>query len=134
MQPQGSKRLNSSCSESSSPLGDVRSLRNGAGGVAHSLLVDALLVYALDRRVDALDRLVCEGVPTEGQLEVVRGDRKHIVDGLESGVVDLVEANVEVLELRVDQQEPVGDLSARIVPTHFRLKAVEERHDLFRLL
>lgn len=98
------------------------------------MLVDALLVHAFYRRVDALDRLVSERVPTEGQLEIVRGDGQHTVDSLESGVVDLVQANIEVLELRVDQQEPVGDLGARIIPTHLRLKVVKERHSLLWLL
>ena len=120
-------------SESGSALRNVYGLEDLGAGLAQSLLSDALLVHCLDSLLDLLDCFVAEQVAAESHAEVVWRDGKRVLDFRHTSVVYLVETDVQVLELGVDQQVPLGYVGAVFVLNRLALDRVQKGYGLFGL-
>lgn len=73
-------------------------------------------------------------VATDGESEVVRGPHQHIFHLECDLIIDLIQAEVQVLELRALQQVPVSCFVAIGVPRHLALNLVHNRDRLLSLL
>lgn len=121
-------------SEGGSALGNVHSFVHLSRRVVQSHFGDALLVHLLHALLDARHALVAELVAAQSHAEVVWGDLQAALDVLLGHVVHLIQADVNVFELGVHQQEPVRHLGAVLVLRDFALEGIEQRHNLLRLL
>ena len=99
-------------SECSSTLSNVHSLEHLARGIGQPLLRNPLLVHLLHSLVDRVLALIRDLVAGESETKVIWSLLQSLLDIFHNRVVELVQAQVEMLELRVYQQKPVRNLIA----------------------
>ena len=90
------------CSESCSALRNIHSFVHLGAWVIQPLFSYSLLVDSLDGFVDSVNKLVRELIAAEGQAEVIWCDSQARLNSLLAGIVYVVQADVEVLELWID--------------------------------
>ena len=84
--------------------------------------------------MDAIDDRVGDRVAAESETKVVRGTHEHVLQLSGDLVVNLIQAEVQVLELWAAHQEPIRDLVALGVPSYLALDRIEDGNGLFWLL
>jgi len=91
-------------------------------------------VHKLHAFLDVGSAFVAELVATQGHAEVVWGNLQTSFNLLLRNIVHLVQADVDVFELGVDEQEPVSHLSTVLILSNLALESVQQWHELLRLL
>ena len=87
-----------------------------------------------DLSVDAIDDRVGDRVAAQSEAKVVRGAHEHVLQLSGNLVVNLIQAEVQVLELWAAHQEPIRDLVTLGVPSHLALDRIEDGNGLLWLL
>ena len=90
-------------------------------------------MQAGDLSVNARNYRIRHRVATEGKAEVIRGSHEHILYLGCDLVVHIVQAEIQVLELRTSLQEPVNCLVAISIAGQLVFKRVKDGHRLIRL-
>jgi len=121
-------------SEGGSALRNVHRLVHLGRWVIQAHLCHALLVHELHALLDVGSAFVAELVATQSHAEVVWGNLQTSFNFFLRHIVHLVQADVDMFELGVNQQEPVSHLSAVLVLSNLALERVQQWHDLLRLL
>ena len=83
--------------------------------------------------MDAIDDRVGDRVAAESEAKVVWGAHEHVFQLSGDLVVDLIQAEVQVLELWTAHQEPIRDLVALGVPSRLALDRIEDGDGLLWL-
>jgi hypothetical protein len=120
-------------SESHSSLLNVSSLVHSHTGVSLFLLLHSLLVQRLDTFFKLLDVFFTEWVATEGKAELIRRHFQGVLKGRDCEFIKLVQAQVEVAELRVLLKEPGGDFITFTILRHLGFKVINNGYSHIRL-
>ena len=80
------------------------------------------------------DHWIRHRVTAQGEAEVVGSAHEHIFALMGKFVIDGVQAEVEMFELRASEKEPIGSLVAISIPSHFTLDRVHDGNGLFGFL
>lgn len=91
-------------------------------------------MHLLHTLVDSLLALVPNLIPRQSEAKVVGSQLQHLFNVLLTGVVQLVQTQVKVLELGIHKQKPIGDFLACLVFALLGFEDVEQGHGLLWLL
>lgn len=89
------------------------------------------LLHAL---LNALDTVVSELVSAQSQAKIIGSNTETGLNFFLRNIINLIQTDVKVFELRVDQQPPVGDFCTRVVLACLALKSIKKWHDFLWLL
>ena len=84
--------------------------------------------------MNAIDDRVGDRVAAQSEPEVVWGAHEHILQLSGDLVINLIQAEVQMLELGAAHQEPIRDLVALGVPSHLTFDRIEDGDGLLWLL
>lgn len=126
---------------------DIASISEGTASLSNVLHLDyrgvvciglplvhaSLLVQCSNLSVNAIDHWVGDRVSAQGEPEIIRRTHQYILQLRRNLVVNLIQTEVQVLELRASHQEPVCRFVTIWVASHLAFDCVEDGNGLFWL-